>query len=394
MEQALSTQLMASSAWALKCESEAMQSLGAAERATAQVRAERKLMASREVLAEAADACAQVFQWDESPASLCPTSVRLLGACKRASCSPGPIRVHQLGAHAVRAADGDGVDVLELQEGSTTALSNIDRLQLRVCGLDAPEGGKQGVVAQVATLLMQGLVERGDLVIGRALQWLPNSRRGLDGPRVLCELWVGVCTDALGHELYITVAELLLVAGLAAPTPAGMLMDRELAEHLAASFTASVVASSDSALCQLPPDRAEEPRASRVHARLRELAQQPAVRTYFDSRHYLPRVDELQRCAVQPHSAPSFRCTLTPAGRVRLASLAASSLPTLTMQSLLLEGESAEVKGVQHPAAALRACHSSAANWQAHGCPWLYQVPPPPRRRCSVWMGDPAEAKC
>ena len=48
------------------------------------------------------------------------------------------------------------------------------------------------MVAQVATLYLDALVQTGEVVVGRAFQWLPDSRSGLGPSRALVELWVKV----------------------------------------------------------------------------------------------------------------------------------------------------------------------------------------------------------
>ena len=75
--------------------------------------------------------------------------------------------------------------------------------------------------------------------------------------------------------------------------------------------------------------------------------------------------------------------------RKRVSRLAASTLPTLTSQSLLMAGEVADVT-VAHPARALRAqMVRDAKSWVDAGCPWLYEH----KAEVLVRVGEPGDAK-
>jgi hypothetical protein len=77
--------------------------------------------------------------------------------------------------------------------------------------------------------------------------------------------------------------------------------------------------------------------------------------------------------------------------RKRVSELA-STLPTLTMQSLLMAGACVDVEAT-HPPRALRAEHvRDAAKWVDAGCPWLYGHPAT-EEVVPVKVGEPGDAK-
>ena len=199
-------------------------------------------------------------------------------------------------------------------------------------------------------------------------------------------------------DAYVSVGELLLVTGLAVPTPAEMYTSVGLSHAYELAFQASVEAARPATRLYAQWGRrssdanSQEAVAARVCEHLLAVSRKPQLGHYFAGA-FLPRVDELVECSTQPPQPSGMVvCTLSPDGRKRLASEAAAGLPTLSLQSLLLEGTQALVKGVRHPPAALRDRHRCPQAWLQAGCPWMYQ-PPSEDGTVDVWMGEPSGAK-
>jgi hypothetical protein len=77
--------------------------------------------------------------------------------------------------------------------------------------------------------------------------------------------------------------------------------------------------------------------------------------------------------------------------RQRVSRLAASKLPTLSMQSLLMRGDHVSIQ-VAHPAKGLRpGLVRDAGQWVGAGMPWVYGDSPP--ARVDVVVGEPGDAK-
>jgi len=185
-------------------------------------------------------------------------------------------------------------------------------------GCALSRGGTQGVVATVAHLVLEAMLQDG-AVVARVFQWIPNQRDPLGANRVLCEVWVPVAKDG-GKVCYCSAAELLLAYGMATLVPQSTLATAALIGSYEAAHVESVAAASEcmatlNALTKLP-DASWTPSAQ-AGAWYQECLRRASKLKEFLQGEWLPTSADVRECDEQEGAATGrgTLCVLTDAGR-------------------------------------------------------------------------------